>query len=741
MTAGRKKFRKRGWQPVADRHPLAGTLRGISDCIRHRDYAGGLSRANQWLAGNASSAHHQARVLALAGDSQFKRGAFSEAAQIYLQAAQSCLEHHGLWLRPLLGHVAARLKNGEVDASLMMARHTLAVARQKRAAFDEQVRAASRNVAEEGQAIVPRLPPRTGGVAYRLGSLFLREGELAAAQEFLEAAVEDNPRSSSRARRALARIALAKEDPASALRLANQALRIGKFSAKTIDAWPILIAARRRLGGDMIRQSLLRGLDAAPASVRARAVLTITRELRKSNMRQWRKIAQTWLDREGSDFPIVAVELRKMLLASWKRRDGNTAERRAAAEQLLQSDLLSWNEWLAGAKEQARASLEDNQEQVVRRLIGAAVARFGRGFGPKAKHSMALTCLQAGRPDLARVLLGENLGRVPAHKVIWVKSAWALARFEMQQGRHAESARLFLRIADAPAVSARFRLQARAQWLVELLDAEAVMPDARWKNQIESALADVDNPELLMDVARHFRAVDNVWAQRIFEGAEAMALRQFREAAHPSMAVEILFKLTRRQLNDFRRANKAIEQWERLDAQRRQWLWSENARFWEYLGLVFFAYQGARRDREAESLATSYLSDPATPVEGLVHIGIPYAHWLITEQRRAAEALPLLRRLIRLAPTHALCAEAYYWLSLEARHREDLEVSKTLATRIRTAQRAQGGTIVARRLEAAGRLLVHNLSLDYACPTPGEREAYEDALEKVVMDLRHLEEG
>ncbi len=205
------------------------------------------------------------------------------------------------------------------------------------------------------------------------------------------------------------------------------------------------------------------------------------------------------------------------------------------------------------------------------------------------------------------------------------------------------------------------------------------------------------------------------------------------------MAAELLFLLARRQANDFLCSTRILKQWEQLDEAKRQWLWSENAVFWEYLGLVFFAYQSARHDQKAEALAQTYLSDPATPTEGLVQLGIPYARWLIAGQNRTDEGLNLFRRLVLLAPTHPLCANAYYWLSLDARRRGDMEASKAFAARIRTAQRTQAGTIVARRLVALGRLLEHDLDLSHACPTALEREEYEDALEWLLVDLRKLD--
>ncbi len=140
---GGKRFRKRPYQPPRDKTSLAAALREIGECIQHRDFASGLSRANQLFSTPGLSSHEQARVLGLVGDSEFKRGAFEEAADIYLQAGTRSLDHHELWLRPQIGHVRALLKAAQVEQAWLMARHLVEIAEQKMADFDEQVRQAN----------------------------------------------------------------------------------------------------------------------------------------------------------------------------------------------------------------------------------------------------------------------------------------------------------------------------------------------------------------------------------------------------------------------------------------------------------------------------------------------------------------------------------------------------------------------------------------------------------------------
>jgi hypothetical protein len=63
----------------------------------------------------------------------------------------------------------------------------------------------------------------------------------------------------------------------------------------------------------------------------------------------------------------------------------------------------------------------------------------------------------------------------------------------------------------------------------------------------------------------------------------------------------------------------------------------------------------------------------------------------------------------RLAPTHPLCAEAWYWLALAAYKKGETSKVNECASRIRAAQGAQVGMLVAWNLDARAFLLLANL--------------------------------
>lgn len=711
MNANGRKFRKRPYQPPADKKALSSILRKIGEHIQRRDFAAALSKADQALSNSRLSAADQGRVLALVGDGEFKRGRFAEAAKIQLQAASKSIGDSNLWLRPYVGYVQALLKVPQVEEALVMARHAVEMAESKMADFDEQVRLADESMDAMGAVEVPLVPPRVSVVATRMGYLFLQEGEPEAAEEFFIRAIETNPGGACRALQGLAKVALAQGDYPRALELATRAIRWGKFRAKTLPAWPILVAARHQMGGKRISDRLIEDLDAAPAGVRSRAILSIVRELRKNDMRQWREVAERWSSREGGRFPIIETEIRKMILSSAKAEPGNAADKREKAEQLLEMPGLSSKEWLTGAKELVRAGLWEGSPVDIEQLVATAAGVFGPDFAPRARHSLALSCMMAKRHDLARPVLQANVRQVAPNNPQWGKSVWALARMESFLDDHAVAAALYRRFADETSIDVRFRLQAQLLWCKELIAAGEPGPILEARSLMAATLGGVQDPDILMNFARQLQfgpAELQEWGQQLFARGKALALQRFNDEPEPAAAMSALFKLTRRQVRDFGRYEEAVAFWEGLPQEKRDWLWSENCNFWEYLGQVFEAYARKGKIKEAEAFANDFLDDPASPAEGLPLLGVPLARRLMLAGR-ATEGLELFERMARMAPTHPRCAEAWYWLALAAYKQGETGEVEKCAARIRAAQGSQVGMLDEWNLDARACLLLAHL--------------------------------
>lgn len=691
--------------------PWAAALREIGSHIQRREFDQALEKANRLLTQPNRTVHQKSRILALVADCEFKRGRFMEAAEIQLQAASRSLDHATLWLRPQVGHVRALLKVPDVRQAAMMARHAIAVAETKMADFNEQVRSAHQTLTANSVATVPPIPPRVSVVATRMGYQFLREGEPELAEEMFGRAIQAAKGGANRARQGLAAIALARGDYSGAERISSEAIRKGKFRAKTLPAWSSLIVARRQRGCWRINERLIAGLDSAPAGLRARTIFAIASELRKNDMRQWRQVADEWLEKEGQAFPQYAKNLRKLFLADAKSKPGNAAGRRQAAMQLLNMPELGSRDWLIAAKAYARAEMDDGNSVDLDRLIGDATTRYGEEYGALAAHGLALSCISSGRHALARSLLQANIRNCRPGRPQWCKSAWALARMEQKLDRPAEAAQAYRRFLEAPGVPDRFRLQVQLKWAQQLIlsgDANAFW-DAH--ELMSRTLSHVQDPETLMNFARQLQFGPSElrsWGQEIYLQGETLALEQFNEATHPAMALDILHKLTRRQVLDFGRGAAAIGLWEGFDARKKDWLWSESAVFWEYLGYLFAAYLQMNNPAGAEAFATDFLEDPATPLSGLPYFAIPYARHLI-DAGRVNEGLVVCEQMANAAPLNPLCAWAWYWLALKAWQEAEPERAKAHARNIRAAQGLQPGILNGLRLDARALLILADL--------------------------------
>ncbi len=707
MPNQRQRFRKRLYRAPKDKTQLSILLREIGKDVHGENIAAGLHKADRELADSSVEQEDQARILAVVADSQFKQGRFARAAQLYMRSATMTVRHERLWLRPLIGHVGALLKIPQVAQARLMALHAVAVAKKKMEDFDRHVRLANRTIAEQRVVFSVAVPPRVSVVATRMANLFLYEGEPQIADELFVLAIKESPGGANRAQQGLAKTALARGDYAQAMQLAANCIRTGNYRAKTLSAWAIVVSARRKLGGWRISDRLLDGLKKAPAGLRARTVLTIARELRNNDMRQWREIADRWLQAEGADFPIIQAELRKMILSSEKTCLGNASERVTGANRLLETGGLSPREWLSAVKELVKARLGDGSQVDLKPYMMEGRAKYGPDFAEQTALSLGVTCIKAKRGDLARALLRKNAETLEKKQAVWGKSIWALAELERGQGNHAAAAARYRDYFQEESMPVRFRLQAQIRWAEALISAGQPGALLASRPLIMATLRGIKEPDVLMNFARQLPTLTpelEEWSYELFGQGASLALEQFQKAEHPDTAVKMAFILARRQINDFDRAADAIRLWEGFDDKKKAWLWSNSTIFWEYLGLLVKAYVLEGQCPQAESFALHWLSDPATPPGGVVQIGIPYGKLLINSQR-FGDALVLFDRLLTEAPMNPSCAYAWYWKALEAHKKNTPDERNRCIECLRRATGDQGGVPTQKDLYGKAMLL------------------------------------
>ena len=708
----KRPHRKRAYVPPNDAVPPHRNLRSISELISRREYAPALADINQRLATATVNSLDQSRLLSLVGDVEFARGRYEEAARTYLHAARHSMPHHEEWIRPLMGHIKSLLKGSCIADARMMAEHMMDVAESKMAEFDALVRGANGAFRESGDVDVAPLPVRPSVVATRLGRTFLREGENDLAAMCFQRAITGTPRGASGARLGMACVAVAANRPGEALAWAEQAIRRGRFQAKTIPAWEVLICARHRLGGWKIKDSLIRGLQAATPSVRARAVLCITTIMHRLDMDQWRSIADDWLAREGRAFPVVEVEIRKLMLAGLKQEPGCEKTAHAAAGKLMTASPLAPIEWLSAAKEFLRTAGKLSRPGNIADLVKQAERRFGEAFAARAAYGFALSESKAGRYESARRWLTFAANHPAGSDSIKLRSFWMLGDVAEKASQPGAAAEWYERYIHASPSPNAFVLQARlrrAQALAAVGRHDALLAE---RQAITRQLRDSGEYELILNFARQLAASApelEQWSIELYELGEQQARHAFRHAATPADAIDVLFKWARRQVIDFGRADEALAFWEELSLDRKMWLWSREKAYWRYMGILMIAHMRIASDR-LEWFARQLIDDPATPEEGLAQIGSPYGEWLMRGER-ADEAWQVFRRVIEGAPTSEASATSWYWMGLRALRQENQAEMKRCMISLRRAQGVDPDLQGMWELDARARLCLAGLDI------------------------------
>lgn len=672
---------------------ISQTLRWVGTCIGRKKIPQALEIINETLEELPNTSSARARLISLTADADYKRGRFSNAASIYLQAATLGIEHPQHWLRACVGHVRALLRMPDVDQAEVMAWHAIDAAQSKRDTFDAQVAAAEAILREDEVVAMGSIPSlRVENVAARFGYIFLQEGEVDIAESLFQRAIQAS-KGTIKAHLGLAKIELMRGDYRAAMERSLRSLYMGNFTAKTLPAWAIFIEARRCLGFWRIRDGLIEKMyQSTPHSLSDRTILTIVHELRRNDMRQWQEVIESWTDQErGSER--VRREFQKMRLGSEKKLTGNLSTRRSMASQIMQRDCIGFKDWLAAAREHAKTSYRLNSKFRIDGTVSQARQRFGIDCERKVRHSLARACEEIGRLSTARSLLLQNTDSHLGSK-LWAKSVWALGRVEFALGNYAAAAAAYQLFVQHNCTES-FNVQAnllRMQALIQAGDTESL---SMVKNEMETAAGWISDPELLLNAARQLQGgppdMQELRMQLILQGETAL-LAKIEEAPHPSVAIKMLFKLARRQVIDFNRSAQAISLWESFTDEKRDWLWSTSALFWEYMGMIFEAYVRDNQWTEAEQFAGELIEDPATPAEHLPFVGIPLARQLIRRQR-VSDGLELARLIVLKAPRHSLSSWAWYWLALDAYQQEDFEKACQYANLLREAQGAKPGLL------------------------------------------------
>ena len=235
-----------------------------------------------------------------------------------------------------------------------------------------------------------------------------------------------------------------------------------------------------------------------------------------------------------------------------------------------------------------------------------------------------------------------------------------------------------------PAVSGR----RRAAWCSLAARSSATnQPEliSQAKPQIEDALPLITDYELVLDLSRQvlYSELGRNFALQIFQRGQQLGQQAFTDASNPALAARILFKLCRR-ANDLDQYDSMIATWTNLTAAKRQWMWQEQAEYWDWLELVFRAYRDSNHLREGEEFVTPLLNDSATPPQGYAILGVSYSA-MKRNQGDFATMFSVHEKMAQVAPTHEWTSAAYYWLALRSWRHGNTDTAASYADKLLVA--------------------------------------------------------
>ena len=689
--------RKKGQQGFKKRAASAAAgyaqYQSIQDLLQVGNYPGALSAIND-LVPQVTEIGARSELLSLAGDCLFLQGKYGEAAVTFGQIGTLVQAEPLLWLRPAIGQIQSLLKNVQVGDAQTRALAAMQTAITFRQQYQTQLAQALATVAAGGQAAIPAAPPAPSRVAARLGKIFFSEGEVAIAKALFQQSVSLDA-NNIKALMGLAEIAVRENDCATAIAKAKTALAVNHYHAETLHAWKLLLDAGRKSGTNVLDAGLLNNLSQSPVGVRARATLTIVKNLRGQGDARWQTISNDWLTSPGVKDKVVVAELRKLNLAHARISNPGHAAKRQLAQAVLNTPGISPGEWLAATKQIISTKLAQNQTPDVDARITDGATTFGAAFRPQFTHGLALACQKAGRADLATTLFQRNTADTAASAEQKGKSLWALARLQSSNGDHAGAAQSYLAYSQNTNVPKRFQLYALLQWITELAATNQPNLIAQAKPQIEAALPQISDYELLLDLARkvfNLRTGDGSWyafSKQIFQRGQQAAMQAFNAAGEPSAATSILFKLCRRASTDFHDRATVLSIWSQLSDTKKLWLWSEQQDYWYLQELVFRSYRDDGRNADAEQFIAPLLNDPATPPHGQAILGTSYAV-LKRNQNNLPAMFAAYEKVAKAAPAHEWSSSAYYWLALRSWKQGNATQASTYADKL---LQALGGSV------------------------------------------------
>ncbi len=666
------KNRKRRSAAVNRPPGFSGALGIARDLLAQGKYEEGLTALNQ-LAASTRNTSKQAKILLIVGESQTKLSRHTEASAAFSRASQyaSQAKDYDLLVRAGVGQVRALLRSLRTAAAGLIANQLIvdiAVAQQQ---IDAILNLNPVQLAAQGNVTIPARPPRATVVLTKIAAVFVESGLTEEARVYLQQAIQLSPNGASRARQALAKLALAADEPALAERYARESLLMGRFQSKTVAAWqPYLDARARQNLVPILEADVLASFKAnTEGRIAGASILSIVRILRMHGDPQWKVLAASAISSPTSDV-IITMELEKIQLADEKLSNAIEPSPIAArALRLFSAQNTSRQEQIAHAKAYVRYSICAGDIPNFNAISSLAVSRFGMSHGISVRHAMALGAIDGNSYAMARDIL-VTLKSELAESEAWGRVTWALARMEAGLAHNAEASGYYMEVANSASTPVRFRIQAMLLGFRYLTSSDNRKITTSMVQSARELIESIVDYRVGFEAARKIAVAGAEFScllEDLVDRSIALADDAFENASTPWHALTILdYSCRKLQCNVIGRPNEVVIRWKKLTNQQKLEFKSVGGSTWfEYLSTVFKSFVSLGRDVDALGLASDVIDHDKSSPEGYVIVGSDYALWLLN-RGQMAQAFEYFGWIASEVPSHRRAAFAHYWLSLKA---------------------------------------------------------------------------
>lgn len=680
----------------------------------------GLATLNQ-LAASTQNPKRRAKILVLVGESQARLSRHADAAAAFGRASEYARQAAdlALLLDSSVGQIRSLLRSLRADEAKTAAASLFSELDKAQQDYQKILNLTPAQLAANGTVQVSAQPPRPTVILTKIANAFIESGLTDDARAFLLKAISLAPNGAARARQALAKLALASDDPALAERYARESLLMGRFQAKTVAAWQLYLDARARQNlSPILEPDVFTSFQAnAKGRIATASIHSIARVLRAHGDSAWKGIAQATIISSQAD-KIISTELEKLIQADAKLT-GSEEPRLIAARslRLFRASGTTAQEQVSHAKTYARYALVAGRLAAFDSVVTLATTRFGVSHANSVIHTMALGAMQKGDHDIARKWLTKLLTSLDTGSESWGRAVWALARMEALLKRHSEAAILYFQIASANQIPSRFRMQSMLLGFKNLAASGDNVNLDEIAASMRSLLAGVTDYRIAMDAARQLSLAGSPLLGLRNEAAAKGMLLADQALVNSTRAADqlaILEYIARKQFWDLHGYQSVVQRWSRLAQPQKAEMQATGGSVWyEYCALVMQSMVVLGMNEQARDLASSILDKGRATPEGYVIMGNAYATWLL-KIGKTEEAFTYFDWIAVEAPTHVGTAAAHYWLGLRFLNMGNKTSALSCAKAVRQCFAGKPSLLSEWELDAKGLLILKNLSADEA---------------------------